>query len=65
MEAVNRREGKNMDIQIIKTSNSVGTIYDVFVDGSWELSRTSPDNIFTWLAEKTRENTIKLDYVER
>ena len=54
-----------MDIQIIKTSNSVGTIYDVFVDGSWELSRTSPDNIFTWLAEKTRENTIKLDYVER
>lgn len=54
-----------MDVQIIKVSNKVGTIYDVFVDGSWKVSRTSPDNILLWLAEKTKEGPVYVDYIEK
>ena len=39
-----------MKIKIIKTDDGV---YDVYIDGIWEMSRKCPDNILAWLSENT------------
>ena len=39
-----------MKIKIIKTDDDV---YDVYIDGIWEMSRKCPDNILVWLSENT------------
>ena len=35
-----------MKIKIIKRD-----MYDLYVDGVWEVSRAAPDNILAWLSE--------------
>ena len=46
-------------ILIVHTQND---IYDVYVNDEWELSRNSPDNIFSYLSENFKE--IKLKFVD-
>ena len=37
-----------MEIHIIKARDEV---YDVFIDGLWQMSRRNPENIFSFLNE--------------
>ena len=39
-----------MVIHVIKARDEV---YDVFIDGLWQMSRKSPENIFSFLNEVT------------
>lgn len=39
-----------MEIHVIKAHDEV---YDVFIDGLWQMSRKSPENIFSFLNEVT------------
>lgn len=39
-----------MEIHVIKARDEV---YDVFIDGLWQMSRKNPENIFSFLNEVT------------
>lgn len=39
-----------MKIHVIKARDEV---YDVFIDGLWQMSRKNPENIFSFLNEAT------------
>lgn len=41
-----------MKIEVIKEQG----IYDVYLDGQWEVSRGSLENVLSWIADKTQQN---------
>jgi len=39
-------------------------MYDVFVDGAWAVSRGAPDNVLSWIAEKTAsDDPAKVEFI--
>ena len=42
-----------------------GKIYDIYENGEWTVSRTSPLNVLTYLAEISKDKSIKIKFEDK
>lgn len=42
-----------------------GKIYDIYENGEWTVSRTSPLNVLTYLAEISKNKSIKIEFEDK